>query len=117
MSGYVCIAMLEDPPYSIYLAATEEGPEDWCAGLPLSSHLLCYEAFDDPKAVAKQCIRELKADGVEARTYIAFSAKPWEVLRKFLAVRDEAVRDRRVISLIHEDDESEGDDDTEAAGD
>ncbi len=97
MPGYVCIAMLEDPPYNLYLAATEDEPEDWCAELPLTSHLLCYEGFKDPNSIVKKCIKQLKAEGIEAKTDKAFPAQPYDVIRVFIEVRDSALRKNKVV--------------------
>jgi len=88
MSGYFCIAMLEDPPYNMFIAATENEPEKWRDELPLPSHLLCYEYFDDADEVERQCLQTLNAQGVPAKVSKAFSAAPYEVITAFLEARD-----------------------------
>ena len=47
MAGYICIAMLEDPPYNMILAATEEEPEEWLEELPLPRRLSYNPANND----------------------------------------------------------------------
>ena len=91
MSGYVCIAMLEDPPYNIYLATTEEEPEDWRRGLPLPSHLLCYEKFSDPEDFVKQYAKALLVCAIKVLDGKAFPAPPHEAIRCFMAVRDKVL--------------------------
>ncbi|MDD5035796.1 MAG: tetratricopeptide repeat protein [Methylococcaceae bacterium] len=108
MPGYVCIAMLEDPPYNLYLAATEEEPEEWCADLPLASHLLCYEGFIDPQAIQKQCVKQLKADGIEVKSGKAFAAQPHEVIRVFMSARDEALKNNQVVKNFDSSNDDEG---------
>jgi hypothetical protein len=100
MGAYVCIAMLEDPPYSIYLAATEEEPEDWCEGLPLPSHLLCYEKFNDPEDFVKQYAKALLVCAIRVLEGKAFPAPPHEVIRCFMKVRDKALQEEGV-DLTH----------------
>lgn len=108
MSGYVCIAMLEDPPYNLYLAATEEEPEEWCADLPLASHLLCYEGFIDPHTIENKCVKQLKADGIEVKSGKAFSAQPHEVIRVFMSARDEALKNNQVVKDFDDTEYDEG---------
>ena len=105
MAGYICIAMLEDPPYNMILAATEEEPEDWLEELPLPSHLLCYENFKDTKVILKQFIQRLKVDGITVKKDKAFSAPPHEVIRTFIEVRDEAVINDQLVKDMDDDDE------------
>ncbi|MGZ8240214.1 MAG: tetratricopeptide repeat protein [Methylobacter sp.] len=108
MAGYICIAMLEDPPYYMILATTEEEPENWLEELPLPSHLLCYESFKDTKTIIKQFIKRLKADGITAKVDKAFSALPHEVIRAFIEIRDEAVINNQLVKDIDDDDYDEG---------
>ncbi len=109
MAGYICIAMLEDPPYNMILAATEEEPEDWLEELPLPSHLLCYESFKDSKVILKQFIQRLKADGITVKVDKAFSALPHQVIRAFIEIRDEAViNDPLVKDMDDDEDDDEG---------
>jgi hypothetical protein len=100
MSGYVCIAMLEDPPFSIYLAATEEEPEDWCAGLPLPSHLLCYEKFNDPGDFVQHYAKALLVCAIRVLEGKAFPAPAHEVIRCFMKVRDKVVREGGVDTTL-----------------
>jgi hypothetical protein len=93
MSGYVCIAMLEDPPYSIYLAATEEEPEDWCAGLPLQSHLLYWEKTESAEKVVKSLIKALNKSGINGTPSGYYFARPAVILRHFIPVRNLLARD------------------------
>ena len=108
MAGYICIAMLEDPPYNMILAATEEEPEEWLEELPLPSHLLCYESFKDTKVILKQLIQRLKVDGITAKADKAFSASPHEVIRAFNVIRDEAVINNQLVDDMYEDEDGEG---------
>lgn len=93
MSGYVCIAMLEDPPYNMYLAATEEEPEDWRRSLPLPSHLLCYEKFNDPEDFVRQYAKALLVCAIKVLDGKAFPAPPHEVIRCFMTVRDKVLQE------------------------
>lgn len=93
MSGYVCIAMLEDPPYNMYLAATEEEPEDWRRSLPLPSHLLCYEQFKDPEDFVRQYAKALLVCAIKVLDGKAFPAPPHEAIRCFMTVRDKVLRE------------------------
>lgn len=93
MSGYVCIAMLEDPPYNMYLAATEEEPEDWRRSLPLPSHLLCYEKFNDPEDFVKQYAKALLVCAIKVLDGKAFPAPPHEAIRCFMTVRDKVLQE------------------------
>lgn len=88
MSAYFCIAMLEDPPFSIILATTNE-PTDWLNKLPLPSHLILCELFSDASKVRKNIINTLKDEGIAALSNKAFSAQIHEVLDVYLRVRDE----------------------------
>lgn len=108
MTGYVCIAMLEDPPYNMIVAATNDKPEEWLDALPLPSHLLCYELFKDPDEIVKQCLKQLKAEGVNAKTGKAFSASAPLVMRIFLSLRDEAGRNNLIVA--NEEDSGLGED-------
>ncbi len=103
MAGYICIAMLEDPPYNMILAATEEEPEDWLEELPLPSHLLCYESFKDTKVILKQFIQRLKLDGITAKADKAFTASPHEVIRRFIEVRNEAENNNQLVKDAGDD--------------
>jgi hypothetical protein len=97
MTGYICIAMLEDPPYNLIVAVTASEPKDWCAELPLPSHLLCFEELNNPNLVFKQFIQRLKTDGITIKTNRAFPARPHEVIRVFNQVRDEAFNNQQAI--------------------
>ncbi|ASF45479.1 SEL1-like repeat protein [Methylovulum psychrotolerans] len=108
MTGYICIAMLEDPPYNMILTATEEEPEDWLDELPLPSHLLCYEGFNDTKVIMKQFIQRLKADGIIVKVDKAFSALPYEVIRAFIKIRDEAVINNQLVKDTDDEEYAEG---------
>lgn len=107
MTGTICIAMLEDPPYNIIVAATDDEPEDWCAELPLDSHLLCFESFKNSKGLIKQFIQSLNENGIEAKMGKAFPAAPYEVLRVFIEIRDQALKDNQVVKNSDADDEDD----------
>ncbi len=100
MTGYICIAMLEDPPYNLIVAATANEPKDWCATLPLPSHLLCFKAFKNSDIIFKQFIQRLKANEVSVKTDKAFPAQPHEVIRVFNQVRDEAISGQQTIKEV-----------------
>ncbi len=61
MTGYICIAMLEDPPYNMIVGMTEHDPEDWCDELPLPSHLLYFQSFIEKMhdAITKGAVQSL----------------------------------------------------------
>ena len=88
MTGYVCIAMLVDPPYNIFLSSTLEKPDDWVVNLPIPCHLLYYDQFDDSKDIENQCLTKLKEKGIEAHSNKAFSANPYFVIQTFMMVKD-----------------------------
>ena len=100
MTGYICIAMLEDPPYNLIVAATEGEPKDWCAELPLPSHLLYFEAFKNLDLIFKQFNQRLKANGITVKTDKAFPARPHEVIRVFNQIRDEAFNSQPVAKEV-----------------
>ncbi|MEI6268219.1 MAG: DUF1566 domain-containing protein [Methylococcaceae bacterium] len=108
MAGYICIAMLEDPPYNMILGATEEEPEDWLDDLPLPSHLLCYENFKDTKVILKQFIQRLKVDGITAKADKAFSAPSHQVISVFIEIRDEAVINNQLVEDMGDEKDNEG---------
>ncbi|MGZ8934976.1 MAG: hypothetical protein ACXW04_08760 [Methylobacter sp.] len=103
MTGYVCIAMLEDPPYNMILAATEEEPKNWLDELPLPSHLLCHDYFEDAQAVERECLIRLKAQGIDARSDKAFAAKANEVMQVYQLVRDSLNQNQVLDSDFEED--------------
>ncbi len=88
MPGYVCIAMLEDPPYNIYLQPTKKEPKTWCLELSLPSILLFYEAYENPKEIVKESIKELNNIGIKATPYKAFPAKPHEVITTVIKTKE-----------------------------
>jgi hypothetical protein len=100
MTGYVCIAMLEDPPYNMIIAATNDQPEEWLNALPLLSHLLCYEEFTNPDTIFKQFIQRLKADQINVKIDKAFPARPYEVIRVFNQIRDEVFNNQQTIKKL-----------------
>lgn len=107
MTRYICIAILEDPPYNLIVAVTDSEPEDWCAKLPLPSHLLCFEAFKNPDHIFNQFIQRLKADGITVKTDKAFPARPHEVIRVFKQLRDEAFNNQPAIKAANNVENSE----------
>lgn len=88
--------MLEDPPYNLIVAVTAYDPKDWCAELPLPSHLLCFERIKNADIMFNQFIHHLQADGINVKTNKAFRAKPHEVMRVFNQVRDEVFNNHQV---------------------
>jgi hypothetical protein len=109
MAGYICIAMLEDPPYNMILGATEEEPENWLEELPLPSHLLCYEAFDGfgealafgalvQATLESEDIKNINIDAIIRGK--AFPAKAHEVILAYLYARG-----MHKFSLINNSDE------------
>lgn len=99
MSGYVCIAMLEDPPYNIYLAATEEEPEDWCARLPLPSHLLHSVPSKNTQTILAECLDRLHKIGLKPMPGKAFEAKPNVVLRILLDASSMTTQEGLILEL------------------
>jgi len=88
--------MLEDPPYNLIVAVTAYDPKDWCAELPLPSHLLCFERIKNADIMFNQFIHRLQASGINVKTDKAFRAQPHEVIRVFNQVRDEAFNSQQV---------------------
>lgn len=86
MSGYFCIAMLEDPPYNMIIGTAENNPDEWLADLPLPSHLLCYQRFQNTKSFEQRFIQGLKSKGMNAKIGTAFSAKAHEVINLFMQI-------------------------------
>jgi hypothetical protein len=76
MSGYVCIAMLEDPPYNIMLGSSLEDPDAWVKKYPLPMHLLLYRQDSHPDEFLEKLIKSLKLAKIPARLDIPFPCKP-----------------------------------------
>lgn len=91
MVGFLCIAMMKEPPYFMTVGVTEYEPDVWAETLLLSSHLLCYEGFHNPKQVEEQYIKALLDVGIEVKSGKSFKANPDEVLKVFLKVRDDVL--------------------------
>ncbi len=91
MAGFLCIAMMKEPPYFITVGVTEYEPDVWAETLLLPSHLLCYEGFRDPLAVENQYLRYLMNIGIEAKSGKSVKAQPDEVIKAFIAVHDDIV--------------------------
>lgn len=94
MSGYLCVAMVLEPPFELIMGVTENPPEYWFDELhePSSGVLLCYENFFDPKNAEWFCIQELEKLGIILVPGEPFAAPPSEVLRIFMQARDNANR-------------------------
>lgn len=92
MPGFVCIAMQKMQPYKIVVGVTELEPEIWIEELSPPGHLLCYEGFRDHVTLGTQLVGKLAEEGIIAEYGEAFSAKPVDVIRVFLLVRDDAIR-------------------------
>jgi hypothetical protein len=95
MAGFLCVAMMKKPPYLIMVGVTEYEPDVWAETLLLPFHLLCYEGFREPKAIENQLLQQLMEVGIKAESGKTFLAKPDEVIKIFMSVRDEAIRIRR----------------------
>jgi hypothetical protein len=96
MQKYVCIAMLEDPPYNLIVAVTDCEPKDWCAKLPLPSHLLNFEQIKNADLTFKQFVRRLQIENIKVETNKAFPAKPYEVIRVFKRILDEGLDSQEI---------------------
>jgi hypothetical protein len=100
--------MLEDPPYNLIVAVTACDPKDWCAELPLPSHLLCFERIKNADIMFNQFINRLQADGITVKTDKAFRAQPHEVIRVFNQIRDEAFNSQQATKEIIDLEKREG---------
>lgn len=92
MAGFLCIAMIKKSPYLMMVGVTDYEPDVWAETLLLPSHLLYYEGFREPKAIENQLLQHLHLAGIKAESGMAFVAAPDEVIKTFIAVRDEAIR-------------------------
>lgn len=89
MAGFVCIAMMKEPPHFMTIGITEYEPDVWAETLLSISHLLCYEGFNDPDAFERQYLQQLEKTGIHTKSGRPFVAAPDEVIKVFIAVRDE----------------------------
>ncbi len=97
MIGFLCIAMMKEPPYKIIIGVTEYEPDVWAETLLLPCHLLYYEGFRDPKPIETQYLQQLLTAGIKAESGKYFSAAPDEAIKSFMLVRD------NFIQLQHEE--------------
>jgi hypothetical protein len=95
MAGFLCIAMMKEPPHFITIGITEYEPDVWAETLLSPSHLLCYEGFNDPNAVESQYLQQLAKIGIKAKSGKAFIAAPDEVIKAFILVRDDFMQLKR----------------------
>lgn len=110
MAGFLCVAMMKEPPYFITIGVTEYEPDVWAETLLLPSHLLCYEGFREPHAAEAQYLQHLMAIGIEAKSGKSLKAAPDEVIKAFIAVHDDILQQHReqqseVRALNNSDDE------------
>ena len=114
MVGFLCVAMMKEPPHFMTLGTTEYEPDVWAETLLLPSHLLCYEGFHDPKSVEQQLINALLDVGIEAKSGKSFKASPDEVLKIFLKVRDDILhseqQQKKTVIVQTESEEYDTDD-------
>jgi hypothetical protein len=95
MAGFLCIAMMKEPPHFITIGITEYEPDVWAETLLSISHLLCYEGFNDPETIEHQYLQQLEKTGIKAKSGKPFVAAPDEVIKAFIFVRDEYLRLQR----------------------
>ena len=95
MAGFLCIAMMKEPPHFITIGITEYEPDVWAETLLSISHLLCYEGFNDPETIERQYLQQLEKTGIKAKSGKPFVAAPDEVIKAFIFVRDEYLRLQR----------------------
>lgn len=89
MAGFLCIAMMKEPPYLMMVGVTEYEPDVWAENLLSPSHLLYYEAFSEPKTIENQYLQQLQKVGIKAQSGKAFIATPDQAIKLFIAIRDE----------------------------
>jgi TPR repeat protein len=95
MTGFLCIAMMKEPPYFMTIGITEYEPDVWAENLLLPSHLLCYEGFRDPQLAESQYLHYLLNIGIEVKSGKSFKAQPDEVIKAFIAVHDDIMQQHR----------------------
>jgi hypothetical protein len=95
MAGFLCIAMMKEPPYFMTIGVTEYEPDVWAETLLLPSHLLCYEGFREPQLVESQYLQYLMNAGIEVKSGKSFKAQPDEIIKAFIAVRDDIMQQQR----------------------
>jgi hypothetical protein len=98
MSGYVCIAMLEDPPYNMIVSATVDHPEVWVGRCPLPAHLLFYRQSNDAGGLVKEIIKSLKGASISAKCDTPFPCKPFIVLNSLIDVLSEKIEKQGVAA-------------------
>jgi TPR repeat protein len=92
MAGFLCIAMMKEPPYKIIMDVTEYEPDVWAETLLSPCHLLYYEGFTEPEAVQHSHLQHLRQSGIKAETGRYFAAPPDDVIKALVLVRDEIVK-------------------------
>jgi hypothetical protein len=97
MSGFLCIAMMKEPPYQMMIGVTEYEPDVWVDTLLKPYHLLCYQGFRDLKAAETLYLQQLSEAGIQAQAGRTFIAEADEVIKNFMLTRD------KVIGLEYED--------------
>ncbi|MFI3220304.1 MAG: tetratricopeptide repeat protein [Methylococcales bacterium] len=92
MAGFLCIAMMKEPPYQMMIGVTEYEPDVWADTLLSPCHLLYYESFSELETIQQQYLQYLRQTGIKAESDRYFTATPDEVIKAFVLVRDEFVR-------------------------
>lgn len=92
MAGFLCIAMMKEPPYQMMIGVTEYEPDVWVETLLRPYHLLCYQGFRDINAAEKRYLQQLLQAGIKTKSGRAFMAAPDEIIKNFMLARDEVIR-------------------------
>ncbi|MDD1607461.1 MAG: sel1 repeat family protein [Methylococcaceae bacterium] len=91
MAGFLCIAMMKEPPYQIMIGVTEYEPDVWVETLLKPYHLLCYQGFYDLITAETLYLQQLLQAGIKAQSGRAFMAAPDEIIKNFMLVRDQVL--------------------------
>jgi hypothetical protein len=101
MAGFLCIAMMKEPPYKMMIGVTEYEPDVWAETLLSPCHLVYYEGFSDAEAILQQHLQQLRQTDIKAESGRYFSAAPDEVLKAFVLVRDKLSQHEQGVQAQH----------------
>jgi hypothetical protein len=88
MAGFLCIAMMKEPPFKMIIGVTEYEPDVWAETLLSPCHLLYYEGFNELEAILQRYLQQLRQKDIKVESGRYFVATPDEVLKAFVSVRD-----------------------------
>lgn len=93
MNKYICIGLLEDPPYNVIIDSTDLDPQEWVNNLSLKSHLIGYNSFRDAEKIINKIFNSLEAEGISASRNKFFSCPTYKLVNSFIKARDEEIRE------------------------